>query len=49
MSGSAADRERVQLGQSAPEFILDSIDGRRLGLLDFRGRALVLWLSRGVY
>jgi hypothetical protein len=37
------------VGQTAPEFRLESIAGRPAALADFRGRRVVLWLSRGIY
>jgi peroxiredoxin len=37
------------VGQPAPDFRLDSIRGRPMRLADFRGRRVILWLSRGIY
>ena len=38
-----------EIGQSAPDFALYSIEGQFVALSDFRGRRVLLWLSRGVF
>lgn len=37
----------VQPGDSAPDFTLDSVQGGRVSLADYRGKTVVLWFSRG--
>jgi hypothetical protein len=44
----AAPRPPV-IGQPAPGFLLASIAGRPMRLAEFRGRRVILWLSRGIY
>ena len=45
---SPADLERVKVGQPAPDFTLENIDGRRIPLADFRGKQnVVLVFYRG--
>jgi len=38
----AADLARVKVGQSAPDFRLENIDGQRISLSEFRGKKNVL-------
>jgi peroxiredoxin len=38
-----------EIGQSAPDFALYSIEGQFMALSDFRGRRVLLWISRGVF
>ena len=38
-----------RIGDPAPDFELDSVDGRRVALRDFRGKRALLWLSRGIF
>lgn len=43
-----ADLNRVQVGQAAPDFALESMDGSQVTLSDFRGKKrLVLVFYRG--
>jgi cytochrome oxidase Cu insertion factor (SCO1/SenC/PrrC family) len=43
-----ADLNRIQIGQAAPDFTLDSLDGRPITLSDFRGKGrVVLVFYRG--
>ncbi len=43
-----ADLNRVQVGQPAPDFTLETADGRRVSLSDFRGqKRVVLFFYRG--
>jgi cytochrome oxidase Cu insertion factor (SCO1/SenC/PrrC family) len=45
---SATDLERVKVGQSAPEFTLEDMTGKRISLSDFRGKKnVVLVFYRG--
>ncbi len=42
------DLDRVREGQSAPDFILEDIDGKKVSLSDFRGKkSVVLVFYRG--
>lgn len=41
--------EPPAVGAAAPEFELDSLDGRPVRLSDFRGTRVILWISRGIY
>lgn len=42
------DLERVKVGDKAPDFTLENIDGRRISLSDFRGKKnVVLVFYRG--
>jgi cytochrome oxidase Cu insertion factor (SCO1/SenC/PrrC family) len=36
------DLERVKVGDQAPDFTLENIDGKRISLSDFRGKRNVL-------
>ncbi len=36
-------------GDTAPDFTLPDQDGNAVSLADFRGRRVILWLSRGIY
>lgn len=36
------DLERVKVGDQAPDFTLENIDGKRISLSDFRGKKNVL-------
>jgi cytochrome oxidase Cu insertion factor (SCO1/SenC/PrrC family) len=44
-----ADLDRVRAGQKAPDFSLQSADGRTLSLSDFRGKNVVLVFYRGYW
>jgi cytochrome oxidase Cu insertion factor (SCO1/SenC/PrrC family) len=42
------DLERIKVGQPAPDFILENIDGKQVSLSEFRGKkSLVLVFYRG--
>ena len=44
----ATDLERVKVGQTAPDFTLEDMTGRRISLSDFRGnKNVVLVFYRG--
>lgn len=44
----ATDLERVKVGDTAPDFTLENMDGRAISLSDFRGRKnVVLVFYRG--
>ena len=49
LSDSPAASTPPAIGHAAPDFRLDSIAGRPMRLTDFRGRRVLLWLSRGIY
>ena len=38
-----------EVGQPAPDFQLESVEGRTVNLSDYQGQPLVLWLSRGIF
>lgn len=45
---SPTNLDRVKIGQPAPDFTLEAIDGREVSLSDFRGRkTVVLVFYRG--
>ena len=47
---SATEIERVKVGQPAPDFSLENIDGRALTLSEFRGKkSVVLVFYRGYW
>ena len=42
------DLERIKVGQPAPDFILENIDGKQVSLSEFRGKkSVVLVFYRG--
>jgi cytochrome oxidase Cu insertion factor (SCO1/SenC/PrrC family) len=46
----ATDLERVKVGQPAPEFTLEDVDGNKVALSDFRGKkSVVLVFYRGYW
>jgi cytochrome oxidase Cu insertion factor (SCO1/SenC/PrrC family) len=45
----AANLDRIQIGQQAPGFTLQSADGRTLSLSDYRGKNVVLVFYRGYW
>jgi cytochrome oxidase Cu insertion factor (SCO1/SenC/PrrC family) len=46
----ATDLERVKVGQPAPDFTLEDIDGNKITLSDFRGKkSVVLVFYRGYW
>jgi len=49
-AGKDGDEARPpQIGESAPDFALRSIEGQPVSLSDFRGRRVLLWVSRGIF
>ena len=45
---SPTDLDRVKVGQPAPDFTLENIDGKKVTLSDFRGKtSVVLVFYRG--
>ena len=45
---SPTDLDRIKIGQPAPDFILENLDGKRISLSDFRGKKnVVLVFYRG--
>lgn len=46
---AAGHAPRLRVGDPAPDFRLEAADGRTVGLADYRGRRVLLWLSRGIY
>jgi cytochrome oxidase Cu insertion factor (SCO1/SenC/PrrC family) len=47
---AATDLDRVKVGQPAPDFTLENMDGRRVSLSDFRGKkSVVLVFYRGYW
>ena len=45
---SPTELERVKVGQPAPDFTLENIDGKKVTLADFRGKkSVVLVFYRG--
>ena len=50
MSGGPTELERVKVGQEAPDFALENVDGKALSLSDFRGKkSVVLVFYRGYW
>ena len=50
LSGSGTDVERVKIGQAAPDFILENVEGKAISLSDFRGKkAVILVFYRGYW
>jgi cytochrome oxidase Cu insertion factor (SCO1/SenC/PrrC family) len=44
----ATDLDRIKVGQPAPDFALENIDGKQVSLSDFRGKkSVVLVFYRG--
>jgi cytochrome oxidase Cu insertion factor (SCO1/SenC/PrrC family) len=49
-SGSATELERIKVGQAAPDFALENVEGQAVNLSDFRGKkAVVLVFYRGYW
>lgn len=47
---AATELERVKVGQSAPDFMLEDVDGKPVTLSDFRGKkSVVLVFYRGYW
>ncbi len=42
-----ADAKQPMIGQAAPAFVLQSLDGRRVALADFKGKYVVLHFGAG--
>ena len=50
VTGGATDLERVKVGQLAPDFTLENVDGKTLTLSDLRGKkSAVLVFYRGYW
>jgi len=50
VSGGPTELERVKVGQEAPDFALENVDGKALSLSDFRGKkSVVLVFYRGYW
>ena len=48
--GSATELDRVKVGQTAPDFTLENVEGKAIDLADFRGKkAVVLVFYRGYW
>lgn len=44
----STDLDRIKVGQQAPDFILENLDGKQVSLSDFRGKKrVVLVFYRG--
>lgn len=49
-SAGATEPERVKVGQPAPDFALENVEGQTINLSDFRGKkAVVLVFYRGYW
>ena len=49
-SSGATELDRVKVGQAAPDFALENVEGQAVKLSDFRGKkALVLVFYRGYW
>ena len=49
-NSSATDINRVKVGQSAPDFTLEDVDGKNISLSDYRGKKnVVLVFYRGYW
>lgn len=49
-SGSATEVDRIKVGQAAPDFALENVDGKTINLSEFRGKkAVVLVFYRGYW
>ena len=49
-SGSATELDRIKVGQAAPDFSLENVEGQVINLSDFRGKkAVVLVFYRGYW
>lgn len=47
---SPTDLERIKVGDRAPDFVLENMDGQRISLSDFRGKKnVVLVFNRGYW
>ena len=47
---SATDLQRIKVGQAAPDFTLEDMDGKSITLSDFRGKkTVVLVFYRGYW
>ncbi len=50
ISGSATELDRIKVGQAAPDFALENVEGKTINLSDFRGKkAVVLVFYRGYW
>lgn len=49
-SGGATELDRIKIGQAAPDFALENVEGKTINLSDFRGKkAVVLVFYRGYW
>lgn len=49
-SGGATELDRIKVGQAAPDFALENVEGKTINLSDFRGKkAVVLVFYRGYW
>ena len=50
VGGSATELDRIKIGQAAPDFALENVEGKPINLSDFRGKkAVVLVFYRGYW
>ena len=50
IGGAATELDRVKVGQAAPDFTLENVEGQAVKLSDFRGKkAVVLVFYRGYW
>lgn len=48
--GGATEPDRIKVGQAAPDFALENVEGQAVNLSDFRGKkAVVLVFYRGYW
>ena len=49
-SGSTTELDRIKVGQAAPDFALENVEGQVINLSDFRGKkAVILVFYRGYW
>lgn len=49
-NGGATELDRVKIGQAAPDFALENVEGKAISLSDFHGKkAVVLVFYRGYW
>lgn len=50
VNGPATELERIKVGQMAPDFALENVEGKAVALSDFRGKkSVVLVFYRGYW